>query len=83
MTAEQSRLLLDRIGHTRTYWPPVALATGMRRGKILALRWRNVDLDRAAVRVVESLEQTKAALRFKAPKTDKARAITLPASCGN
>jgi integrase len=30
-------------------------------------------------RVVESLEQTKAALRFKAPKTEKARAITLPA----
>jgi integrase len=28
--------------------------------------------------VVESLEQTKTALRFKPPKTEKARAITLP-----
>jgi hypothetical protein len=29
--------------------------------------------------VVESVEQTKAALRFKAPKTEQARAVTLPA----
>ena len=32
----------------------------------------------AALRVMESLEQTKAGIRFKAPKTDRARAITLP-----
>jgi integrase len=80
LSADQSQLLLDEIGHTRVYWPVlIALATGMRRGEILALRWRNLDLDRGIVRVVESLEQTKAGLRFKPPKTEKARAITLPA----
>ena len=51
----------------------------MRRGEILALRWKNVDLDRGMLRVTESLEQTKAGIRFKAPKTDRTRAITLPA----
>jgi integrase len=56
----------------------IALATGMRRGEILALRWRNVDLDGRNIRVVESLEQTSAGLRFKSPKSGKARAITLP-----
>ena len=50
----------------------------MRRGEILALRWKNIDLERGVARVVESVEQTKAALRFKAPKTEKARAVTLP-----
>lgn len=80
LTAEQVQALLAGLSHTGVYWPAlVAVATGMRRGEILALRWRNVDLDRGAVRVVESLEQNKAGLRFKAPKNEKARGITLPA----
>ena len=80
LTAEQGARLLEAIKPKRVYWPVlIALATGMRRGEILALRWKNIDLDRGAVRVVESLEQTKAGLRFKSPKTEKTRAITLPA----
>jgi len=45
---------------------------------MLALRWKNVDLESATLRVMESLEQTKAGLRFKTPKTDRTRAVTLP-----
>src|SRR5262249_47383005 len=55
------------------------LSTGMRRGETLALRWKNVDLERGTLRVVESLEQTKSGIRFKAPKTDRVRVVTLPA----
>jgi integrase len=80
LTMEQSARLLEGIEHTRVYGPVLlALATGMRRGEVLALRWKNVDLDRATLRVMESLEQTRAGLRFKAPKTERTRAITLPA----
>ena len=50
----------------------------MRRGEVLALRWKNVDLDQGTVRVVESLEETKAGIRFKSTKTDKGRAVLLP-----
>jgi integrase len=79
-TAAQSAEFLNAIKHTHTYWPVlVALATGMRRGEVLGLRWKNVDLDRASLRVVESVEQTKAGVRFKAPKTERSRGITLPA----
>jgi integrase len=80
LTVEQSAHLLESIRHTHIYWPVLlALTTGMRRGEILALRWKNVELDRGSLRVMESLEQTKAGIRFKAPKTDRTRAITLPA----
>jgi len=59
----------------------LALATGMRRGELCALRWQDVELDRSRLRVEQSLEQTSAGLRFKAPKTRHGRrAVTLPPS---
>ena len=80
LTVEQAQGLLAKLRHSRVYWPVLlALTTGMRRGEVLALRWRNVDLDRGSLRVVESLEQTKAGLRFKPPKNDRTRVVTLPA----
>jgi integrase len=80
LSPEQSVRLLEAIKHTRFYWPVLlALSTGMRRGETLALRWKNVDLERGTLRVLESLEQTKSGIRFKAPKTDRARVVTLPA----
>lgn len=58
----------------------VMLATGVRRGEVLALRWRDVDLEKATIRVERSLEQTKAGLRFKAPKTRHGRrTVSIPA----
>jgi integrase len=54
-----------------------AVLCGMRRGEICALRWRNVDLNAAQISVVESLEQTKAGLRFKSPKSGKGRTVAL------
>jgi integrase len=80
LTADQSARLLEALGHSRVYWPVLlALSTGMRRGEILALRWKNVDFERGTLRVVESLEQTKTGIRFKAPKSGRHRALTLPA----
>jgi integrase len=80
LSPEQSAQLLESIKYTRTYWAVlIALATGMRRGEVLALRWKNVDLDRGILRVVQSLEQTEMGLRFKDTKSSKVRAIVLPA----
>jgi integrase len=57
-----------------------ALATGIRRGELLGLRWQDVDLDNARLRVERSLEETRAeGLRFKSPKTKHGRrTISLP-----
>jgi len=59
-----------------------SLATGMRRGEMLALRWQDVDFAGGKVRVERSLEQTKAGgLRFKPPKTKRGRrTISVPPS---
>jgi integrase len=51
----------------------LALATGMRRGELLGLQWGDVDLDRAVLRVERSVEETKAGLRMKEPKTKRSR----------
>ena len=58
----------------------LALATGMRRGELLALRW--CDVQGSMLKVERSLEQTvRGGLRFKSPKTrNSRRTITLPPS---
>jgi integrase len=84
LTPEEALTLLAKLKRTRVYWPTLlVLATGMRRGEILALRWKNLDLMNGVVRVVESLEETRpkpggAVLRFKPPKSGKPRTVTLP-----
>jgi integrase len=58
----------------------LAVTTGLRRGEVLALRWKHIDLDRSTLSVVESLEETKdGGLQFKTPKTKgSCRRVTLP-----
>jgi integrase len=60
----------------------LGLATGMRRGEMLALRWQDIDLAAGKLRVERSLEHTKAGgLRFKTPKTKAGRrTISIPPS---
>jgi integrase len=81
-TTEIARVVAALKG--RSLYPIVitALGTGMRRGELLSLRWKDVDLDGAKLKVEQSLEQTKrGGLVFKAPKTRHGRrTITLPAS---
>ena len=50
---------------------------GLRRGELAALRWRNVDLVGAQIAVVESAEETKAGVRYKEPKSGRARTVAL------
>jgi len=82
LTEDQVRSVLKHLRDSSLY--PIAalgLSTGMRRGELLALRWKDVDLDASRLRVEHALEQTKGGLRFKEPKTKHGRrSISLPAS---
>jgi integrase len=74
LDADGSARLLATAAATRLYVPIfLALATGLRRGELLAMRWSDVDLPGKSLRVVQSLEQTAGGLRFKAPKTKRSR----------
>ncbi len=57
------------------YYPAVLLAiyTGMRRGEILALRWRDVDLDMAELYVTENLTRVQGGVSVAEPKTAASR----------
>ena len=65
----------------------VAIGSGCRRGELLALRWRDADLERGTLRVERSLEpvtittpkRKRYELRFKEPKSKRSRrTIPLP-----
>jgi integrase len=76
---EISTVLKALDGHPLHAVAITALATGARRGELLALTWGNIDLDKATMKIERSLEQTKAGLKFKQPKTKTSRrTISLP-----
>jgi integrase len=60
----------------------LALFAGLRRGEILALRWHHIQIEAAQEKMVqirEALEETKAGIRFKRPKTkNSVRDVVLP-----
>jgi integrase len=80
LTELETAMLLTAAGGTSFYIPALlAVTTGLRRGEILALRWSDVDLERGTLAVRRTLEQTKARLAFKAPKTQMSRrTVALP-----
>jgi integrase len=70
--------MLDELRKSRIFIPALLAAVcGLRRGEILALRWRHVDLAAAVLSVQESAEQVGKVVRFKETKSGKARTVAL------
>lgn len=81
LTPEQARLLLDAaVGDRLEALYVTALATGLRQGELLGLRWEDVDLDaRKTMRVSHSLARVKGKLELLEPKTERSRrTVVLP-----
>jgi integrase len=74
------RLLAATAGSVYELPCALAVATGMRRGELLALRWSDLSRERRQARVVRSLQPTQAGLVFEEPKTRRSRrTVVLPA----
>jgi integrase len=73
--------ILEASSGTRLEIPVAfALATGMRRGEILGLRWSDLAPDLSVAHVRRSLQATGEALVFEEPKTKRSRrSVALPA----
>ena len=80
LSPEQIAEVLTKLeGHALYPIVALALATGMRRGELLALQWGDIDQYSATLGVERSVEETKAGLRVKSPKTKRGRRnVTLP-----
>lgn len=80
LTAEQVRTLFDGLEDDplRAIYV-LAVATGMRQGEILGLRWQDIDWDAPAIRVMVKLVRAPEGFVLEEPKTKKSRRrIVLP-----
>ena len=77
-TAEQLKAFLERERH-RPLWAlwVVAAGTGMRRGELLGLRWKDVDLGAQRLHVRRALSVVRNQARLKVPKTNQARSLAI------
>ena len=71
---KETALLLGKLTGSSLFTPVLlAVTTGLRRGELLALRWKDINLEDGRLTVNQSLEQTKTGLRLKTPKTERSR----------
>lgn len=77
-TIEEGTRFLNHVDHDpdRTLWH-LATGTGARRGELLGLRWRDVDLDASQVRIRRALSVVHGVPRLLGTKTSQARVISI------
>ncbi|MGD9935201.1 MAG: tyrosine-type recombinase/integrase [Dehalococcoidia bacterium] len=72
--ADELRAFLDHVAGDRLEAAFVLSATtGMRRGEVLGLRWRDVDLDAGRAAVVQTVISVNSKVQFSTPKTARGR----------
>ena len=75
-TAEQVRAFLDGLtGHRLVAAYTLAATTGMRRGEVLGLRWRDVDFEARRLAVRQTVTCVNYKVAFSTPKTARGRRL--------
>jgi len=78
---QQTAELLEALRGNRMFIPTVlAGLCGLRRGEIAALRWRHVEFEAGHISIEHSAEQTHAGVRYKPPKSGRARTVAMGAT---
>lgn len=84
--AEARSLTIDEVqrlrqvcrGHWTYLFVELAMATGLRRGELLALTWADVNHTTRVLTINKALEETRRGLRLKCTKSGRGRRCTLP-----
>ncbi|GCE18661.1 tyrosine-type recombinase/integrase [Dictyobacter kobayashii] len=85
LSAEQARKLLEAAkGHPQEVLFILALSTGMRRGELLGLKWKNVDLVSGVLRIRQALVRMPTGQGYQLAETKTAKSrrslvLTAPA----
>jgi integrase len=78
MTADEARTFLEVSSGDRLHaLYAVALLTGLRQGEALGLRWHNLDLDQATLRVEHALQRVAGRLSLVEPKTRRSKRVVV------
>lgn len=76
--ASQTGVMLEELRKSRVFMAALLAALcGLRRGEIVALRWRDVDFANSTVAIRESAEQVGTLVRYKETKSGKSRSVAL------
>jgi integrase len=76
LTPKQVNMVLEALqGHWLHPIAVLALGSGARRGELLGLRWRDLDLDSGTMRIERAVEQTRQGIAIKSPKTRHGRRV--------
>jgi integrase len=82
LTPDEARVFLSSIkGDRLEALYSIALTMGLRQGEVLGLRWQDIDLEAADLRVSKQLQRVDGKLQLVAPKTSRSRrTLAVPSS---
>ncbi|MFC4591833.1 tyrosine-type recombinase/integrase [Sphaerisporangium corydalis] len=83
LTVAQAKAILNAAqAHRLGALYVLAVCLGLRRGELLGLRWKDIDLEAGSLEVIQALQRVAGQLRFVKPKSeDSERTIPLPPLC--
>ena len=73
LSSEEVGRLLDACDAVTYPLVYVAVCSGLRQGEVLALRWRDIDLDQGTISVARTLHHRRGVIEFTEPKTGRSR----------